>query len=66
MLDATEMAVSTDAGFKTAPRAGQPSARGFECDSRDALERRHDVAAYAERRRHLHRDFWNLLYWAGR
>jgi hypothetical protein len=66
MLDATEMSVSTDADFKTAPRGAQPRARGFECDSRDTLERRHDVAVYAERRRRLHRDFLNLLYWAGR
>jgi hypothetical protein len=33
MLDATEMSVSTDADFKTAPRGAQPRARGFECDS---------------------------------
>jgi hypothetical protein len=47
-------------------RSSQTRARGVESDSRDALGRRHDVAQYAERRRNLHRDFWNLLYWAGR
>ena len=44
----------------------QPRARGFERDSREAVERQHDVASYAERTRHLHRDFLDLLDWAGR
>jgi hypothetical protein len=57
--------ISAEEGEASGDR-GQPRTRGFECDSHDAFERRHAVAAYAERRRHLHRDFWNLLYWAGR